>query len=394
MTRIAFAFGNTTAWLGGLSFYDNLLTAISLSDEAKKHTMLAVIPGNDERFKNLADRFDEVHILPPSHIPEKIIQRAASVLSARDSTAWFSPESALSRSLRRAKAEIAFLKEDPFANFRVPNICWFPDFQYLRMPEMFSPGETQVYERVVRNTARFATRIMLSSQSVQKDFESVLPNSIEKTKVIPFVAWMNETVYEDDPSRVVQEYHLPQKFFYLPNQFWKHKNHSVVLEALILLKNEGRDIVVVASGGLDDYRNPSYPSELVSEIARCDLREQFILLGLLPRRDVIALLRQSLGLLQPSLFEGWSTSIEEAKSLGKPVLASNIAVHYEQGAPGAVYFDPYNARELADHLKTLSEEWTPGVDVQVESRAYEWMHVRAHAFGESFLSLVCDTVQA
>ncbi len=258
------------------------------------------------------------------------------------------------------------------------------------MPEMFAPTETQVYARTALNIARFATRVMLSSQAVQKDFENILPDYVRKTKVIPFVAWMNEDSYEDDPLRVAQEYHLPYKFFYLPNQFWKHKNHRVVLEALTLLKNEGTNITIAASGILEDYRNPSYPSELVSEIARRDLHGQFILLGLIPRGHVIALIRQSLGVLQPSLFEGWSTSIEEAKSLGKPVLASNLDVHREQAATGALYFDPHNARELADHLKALNEDWKPGVNAQAESRAREWMIARAQIFGETFLALACE----
>lgn len=393
MTRIAFAFGDNTAWLGGLSFYDNLLTAISLTADAKKNTLLAVIPGGDARFDNLARRFDEVHALPPASIAGKILRRAAPILSARDATAWLSPESALSRSLRRAKADVVFLKEDPLANFRPPNICWFPDFQYLRMPEMFAPDEAQVYDRVARNTARFATRVMLSSQAAQKDFESILPGCVHKTKVIPFVAWMDEGVYKDDPLRVAQAYHLPQKFFYLPNQFWKHKNHSIVLDALTLLRQDGRNIVIAASGMLEDYRNRPYPSELVAEIARRDLRSQFILLGMIPRRHVYALIRQSMGILQPSLFEGWSTSIEEAKSLGKPALASNLDVHREQDAPGALYFDPHNAQELAGHLKTLDEEWKPGVDSQAESRAHDWMRARSQTFGEAFLALVYEAAK-
>ncbi len=44
----------------------------------------------------------------------------------------------------------------------------------------------------------------------------------------------------------------------------------------------------------------------------------------------MALLRGAAAVLQPSRFEGWSTIIEDAKSLGKPIVASDIAVHREQ----------------------------------------------------------------
>ena len=393
LTRIAFAFGNTTAWQGGLSFYDNLLTAISLADGASKNTLIAVIPNGDTRFDSLIRRFDEVHLLPAVDLLQRVVRYIAPSISARESMAWLTPESSLSRMLRKVKADVSFLKEDPLANFRVPNICWFPDFQYLHMPEMFTLKEIQVYDRVARNTARFANRVMLSSHAAQNDFARILPGFVHKTKVIPFTAWIDDNIYQDDASLIAQEYHLPLKFFYLPNQFWKHKNHKIILRALSLLRNEGEKIIVVASGKLEDYRNPSYPSEIIAEIKRSKLEEQFIFLGVIPRSHVYSLMRQSLGVIQPSFFEGWSTSIEEAKSLGKPALVSNLDVHKEQDLPGAIYFNPHNVDELAGYMKELHKEWSPGSDYQAENRAHEWMYARAKDFGESFLDLTFEAMQ-
>jgi glycosyltransferase involved in cell wall biosynthesis len=392
LTRIAFAFGNSTAWLGGLLFYENLLTAISLTDDSKKHTLLAVIPGGDARFNNLSSRFNEVHYLPSENPVGKVLSRVAPILSARNAAAWLSPESALSRSLRQVKADVAFLKEDPLANFRTPNVCWIPDFQYLHLPEMFSPPNLLNYERITRNTARFADRIMLSSESAHKDFLSVAPEFNSKSRVVPFVAFIDDDIYADDPVKIAQEYHLPDRFFYLPNQFWKHKNHSVIIEALSLLKESGQHITVAASGPMYDHRNAAYSSELIAEISRRGLRSQFILLGMLPRRHVYALVRQSVAVLQPSLFEGWSTSIEEAKSLGKPVIASRLDVHLEQNAPGALYFAPHDPRELAQQLIQLNGELNHGVDIHVEARARESMRERSKAFGVAFLTMACDAI--
>lgn len=46
------------------------------------------------------------------------------------------------------------------------------------------------------------------------------------------------------------------------------------------------------------------------------------MLGLVPRSDVIALMRYSISLINPSFFEGWSTTVEEAKSMGKQIILS------------------------------------------------------------------------
>lgn len=43
----------------------------------------------------------------------------------------------------------------------------------------------------------------------------------------------------------------------------------------------------------------------------------------MPYEHVPALLRESVALLNPSLFEGWSTTVEEGKSPGKHVLMSD-----------------------------------------------------------------------
>jgi glycosyltransferase involved in cell wall biosynthesis len=61
----------------------------------------------------------------------------------------------------------------------------------------------------------------------------------------------------------------------------------------------------------------------------------------------------SQALLNPSLFEGWSTTVEEARALGVSMILSDIGVHREQAAEGAVYFDPLSADSLVEALESL-----------------------------------------
>ena len=66
---------------------------------------------------------------------------------------------------------------------------------------------------------------------------------------------------------------------------------------------------------------------------------------------MISLMYHSIAVINPSFFEGWSTTVEESKSLGKKILLSNIDVHVEQSPSRAHYFNPNNAYELADLIK-------------------------------------------
>lgn len=60
--------------------------------------------------------------------------------------------------------------------------------------------------------------------------------------------------------------------------------------------------------------------------------------------------------MQPSLFEGWSSFVEEARALGLPALLSDIPVHREQNPPGAKYFDPHDPEQLAGLLDAWDDE--------------------------------------
>ena len=76
-------------------------------------------------------------------------------------------------------------------------------------------------------------------------------------------------------------------------------------------------------------------------------------IGIIPYDEVLALNAGSIAVINPSMFEGWSSSVEEAKTLGTQLILSKIDVHKEQ-APHAKFFDPDNASDLADALINTS----------------------------------------
>jgi len=102
-------------------------------------------------------------------------------------------------------------------------------------------------------------------------------------------------------------------------------------------------------------------------------------------------MRQSVATLNPSLFEGWSTTVEEARSIGKRVVLSDICVHLEQDPPGATYFDRNNPDDLAHKLYELWQELTPGPDIVMETKARESLPARLAEFGERFFSIAKET---
>ncbi len=225
-----------------------------------------------------------------------------------------------------------------------PTVYWMPDFQHCHLPQLFQPAELQTRDRNIAMAAERSGHLMLSSQAAATDFQTFFPQySAVQTHVVHFSPF----ILEQDFSLFRQTLQQPEQeaaFFYLPNQFWTHKNHLLVLDALTKLPN---DIKVICTGNPDDYRNKNHMDDIRARISRDGLEERFIIRGLVSRSEIIRLMAGSVAVINPSLFEGWSTTIEEAKAFGKTVLLSDIPVHREQAPKSASYFPPQHSDALA-----------------------------------------------
>ena len=122
------------------------------------------------------------------------------------------------------------------------------------------------------------------------------------------------------------------------------------------------------------------------------MRDNFLLLGWVPYAHLFQLMRQSVAVLQPSRFEGWSTTVEEAKSLGKQVLVSDIAVHREQAPARARYFAVDDASALAAQLAEAWSSHDAAADARAAAEADAALPARTRAFAETYESIVLDAV--
>jgi glycosyltransferase involved in cell wall biosynthesis len=271
---------------------------------------------------------------------------------------------------------------------------WIPDFQHIHLPEMFTDGLLKARERELRDGIRRATRMILSSQDAFHDFCAFAPRYVYKARVMNFVAAIPDQIYQTDPESVMDKYKLPERFFYLPNQFWKHKNHRIVFDGLASLKKRGIRPFLVCTGLEHDHRNPAYFTELRKIISDADLEDRIAFLGIVPTHDVYQLIRQAVCVINPSLFEGWSTTVEETKSIGKRILLSDLAVHREQNAPEAVYFNPQDVGDVAHKLMDIWANAAAGPNLALESRARNEMSARMRNYAATFVSIAEEAVQA
>jgi glycosyltransferase involved in cell wall biosynthesis len=92
--------------------------------------------------------------------------------------------------------------------------------------------------------------------------------------------------------------------------------------------------------------------------------------------------------VQPSRFEGWSALIEDAQSIGKPIIASDISIHREQDPPDTTFFSENDPESLA---ATITSQWSnlpSGFDLEREKIGRRRQQQRIHTFGHDFANLL------
>jgi glycosyltransferase involved in cell wall biosynthesis len=126
---------------------------------------------------------------------------------------------------------------------------------------------------------------------------------------------------------------------------------------------------------------------MLSAIHQIGVASQVRILGLIPREDQIQLVRASMGIVHPSLFEGWSTVVEDSRLFGKPIILSNIPVHREQNPELGRYFEPHSSEDLADAINRLWLDGKPGPQLLAESEGRLQSINAAHRMAKTFLSI-------
>lgn len=275
---------------------------------------------------------------------------------------------------------------------KLPMLGFIPDFQHVHLPEMFSESERRSRDVGYLKTIQHSSRLVLLSEAVRKDLEDFAGAYMYKTRVLKPVSYIPLSTYETDPAAFSKRFGLPPKFVYFPGQFWKHKNHIRAFQALKILKDQGVNPFLVCSGYPGDFRHPHYYSDMLTQLSELGIREQVALLGVLKREQTLTLMRQSLSVLNPSLFEGFGMTVDEARSVGKAAILSDIPPHREQNPPRAVYFDPSNAEDLAGKLRQIWLNNSPGPDCDLESQARSSLPSRRKVYAESFMSMVREVV--
>jgi glycosyltransferase involved in cell wall biosynthesis len=231
--------------------------------------------------------------------------------------------------------------------------CWIADMQDMYLPQFFKPSEIKKRLSIYKRMVKEQEPIVFSSNAALNDFNKFFPGNTNNKKVVSFVSLPNADLNSLSINELKKKYNITNNYFIVSNQFWKHKNHEIVLKAFHKLFKTYPNLQLILTGKEYDYRDPDYTSDLKQYVKQNELDDKILFLGFIPRLDQLKLMGESIAIIQPSLFEGWSTVVEDAKLLRNCIICSDIPVHREQLPNSTFFFNPRDEQELIKVVKRV-----------------------------------------
>lgn len=256
--------------------------------------------------------------------------------------------------LSRLKADLLFcpFTAPTYSDSRVPTVCTIYDLQYKTYPEFFSAADVANRDQTFLDACARAT--VLAAISEYSRQSAIRYGGLESGRI--------RTVYLRIAGRLTAQAHpvasvlrrlglTPGRYLIYPANFWKHKNHEMLLTSFGIACADARfnqDVRLVCTGAPGERR------DLIVAAAKAMLLDDRICFpGYLPDDELSALVHNSGGLIFPSLYEGFGLPVIEAMASGIPVACSNTTSLPEVAAGAAILFDPRVPSEIAEAMINL-----------------------------------------
>ena len=218
-----------------------------------------------------------------------------------------------------------------------------PEFDEVRIFNEFEKRE-MLYKRVISKS------YLTLTDSEELTAKASFFYGIDKSRFLsmpfspsPDLDYNSISIFE-----VAEIYKLPKQYFYYPAQFWAHKNHYRIFEALLYLKKQNVNFHLVLSGG-----NKGNLEYLLSIISQFELNDSVHILGLVPSIHMKALYQGSIAVVMPTYFGPTNLPPLEAWTLGVPLIYSNHLVNQTEKA--ALTIDPDDSVSIANAMQKICD---------------------------------------
>lgn len=216
---------------------------------------------------------------------------------------YFDDDRNIMRCLQKHNIHILLPHNGYFKNITpVPWVGYMYDFQHEYLSNLFSQQDIETRRKELKERLDNSEYVIVNAKDVERDIKKFYPDNNSKIFSLPFAPFQKP---KRNSNVDLSNYDLPQKYYIISNQFWRHKNHLLAFEALNLIYKMGyHDIHIVCTGKLEDSRDHSYISDLMRKVKSMECSCNIHFLGYIPKIDQIEIMRNAVGIIQPTLCEG------------------------------------------------------------------------------------------
>ena len=228
--------------------------------------------------------------------------------------------------------------------FTVFDLCHrdFPEF-----PEVRDFGTFEKRELLFSFSLGKAYLVLADSDELKRGIQRCYGIDPGRILVMPYQPAVDCTTYvqEITDKEILDHYNLDPGYLFYPAQFWSHKGHVRLLEALEIFRDRNGNVpLCVFAGG--DHGNLAVVSE---RIKQKDLANSIRILGFVPNEHIPVLYRSAAALVMPTYFGPTNLPPLEAMALGVPVIYPE---HLKKPYGDAVVsFDVDDPQSLCDAIE-------------------------------------------
>jgi len=247
-----------------------------------------------------------------------------------------------------------FPRQDVWSSrFPVPALAAVHDLMHryeARFSEAGGLVRQRYRQRYMQELINYSMGILVDSEVGKQHVLESFGADPGKVFILPYVP--PSYIYESEaPSDFEAKYRLPEKFLFYPAEFWPHKNHLRLLDAIARVRATCGDIRLILAGSLGkEY------SRVRLHVEQLGLRDHVQFVGYLPDADIPEFYRRARALVFPTFFGPTNIPPLEAFALGCPVAASGIYGMPEQLGDAALFFDPHSEEQMADCIRRLWQD--------------------------------------
>ena len=266
----------------------------------------------------------------------------------------------------------------------VRQIACIHDLMHLyekRFPEVGADEQVRSRDEGFSQILSRCSGVLVDSTLAVRQVVDSYEASPDKLFPLPFALYDSLLgCHPERPRQLAPNY--DGNYLFYPAQFWLHKNHVSLLDAVNKLPKE-LDIHCVFTGGAE--KNGS--SAITTAIERLALASRVQILGFVSINELAWLYTHARCMVMPTFFGPTNIPPLEAMHFGCPVAVSGIYGMPDQLGDAALYFRPDDVDDMANVIQTL---W---LDEDVRKILIQKGTVRASRatakyFGESFSEIL------